>query len=196
MLSLNSARCAGTFEITTYDSLDSSLGQAHDSLYLASKTWAAWHGLRLLFERGNLPDLARTAGHSAGQLEQTLLDWYDPALGFLPRAAPRLLECGPVRGRRAELSALLGQHELLDRAGPHTAFLGRLREHLRAVLQPGLCLFPDGGWKLSSTSDNSWPSKLFICQHVAERVFGLRPESGSHAVHRLLAAARAAPIGP
>jgi len=48
---------------------------------------------------------------------------------------------------------------------------------------PGLCLFPDGGWKLSSTSDNSWPSKIFICQHVAERVFGIRPESRSHAVH-------------
>ena len=25
-----------------------------------------------------------------------------------------------------------------------------------AVLKPGLCLFEDGGWKLSSTSDNSW----------------------------------------
>ncbi len=183
LVSLDSARCAGTFEITTYDSLDSSLGQARNSLYLASKTWAAWHALRLLFEHAGLTDLAQAASNSASQLEQTVLDWYDPELGYLPalRHGCSSAILSAVEGLSFPL--FWGAQELLDRSGAHGAFLGRLRDHLSAVLAPGLCLFPDGGWKLSSTSDNSWPSKIFICQHVAERVFGLRPDSGSHAAH-------------
>ncbi|MEI9937962.1 MAG: glycoside hydrolase family 52 protein [Pseudomonadota bacterium] len=183
LVSLDSARCAGTFEITTYDSLDSSLGQARNSLYLASKTWAAWHALRLLFERAGVPDLARAASHAAAQLEQTVLDWYDPELGYLPA-----LRQGSSSAILSAVEGLIfplfwGQRELLDQAGAHGPFLAQLKAHLSAVLQPGLCLFPDRGWKLSSTSDNSWPSKIFICQHVAERVFGIRPESESHAAH-------------
>ena len=34
----------------------------------------------------------------------------------------------------------------------------------------GLCLFPEGGWKLSSSSDNSWASKIALCQHIARTV--------------------------
>jgi len=183
LVSLDSARCAGTFEITTYDSLDSSLGQARNSLYLASKTWAAWHALRLLFERAALPELSQAASKSAAQLEQTLLDWYDPELGYLPalRTGSSSAILSAVEGLSFPL--FWGQRELLDPAGAHGPLLAQLGRHLRAVLAPGLCLFPDGGWKLSSTSDNSWPSKIFLCQHVAERVFGLRPDTGSHAVH-------------
>jgi len=183
LVSLDSARCAGTFEITTYDSLDSSLGQARNSLYLASKTWAAWHALRVLFERAALPNLAHSAAASARQLEQTVLDWYDPALGYLPA-----LRHGCSSAILSAVEGLVfplfwGERELLDQEGVHGPFLAQLKRHLRTVLKPGLCLFADGGWKLSSTSDNSWPSKIFICQHVAERVFGLRPDAESHAVH-------------
>ncbi|HEY0463383.1 MAG TPA: glycoside hydrolase family 52 protein [Polyangiaceae bacterium] len=183
LISLDSARCAGTFEITTYDSLDSSLGQARNSLYLASKSWAAWHALRLLFERAQLPELARAANSSASQLEQTVLDWYDSSLGYLPalRQGCSSAILSAVEGLVFPL--FWGEHELLDQAGVHGPFLAQLKRHLTKVLEPGLCLFPDGGWKLSSTSDNSWPSKIFICQHVAERVFGIRPKSVSHAVH-------------
>jgi xylan 1,4-beta-xylosidase len=76
-----------------------------------------------------------------------------------------------------------GQRDLLDADGSHAPLLSQLKRHLLRVLDPGLCLFPDGGWKLSSTSENSWPSKIFICQHVAERVFGLRAASESHSAH-------------
>jgi len=47
-----------------------------------------------------------------------------------------------------------------------------LKCHLRAIRQPDTCFFPDGGWKFSSTSDNSWLSKIYICQHLAENVLG------------------------
>ena len=183
IVSLDSARCAGTFEITTYDSLDSSLGQARDSLYLATKTWAAWHALRLLFERAAKPELAYAADTAAAQLERSVLGWYDPALGYLPA-----LRHGSTSAILSAVEGLVfplfwGQRELLDPVGARGPFLRQLEQHLQAVLQPGRCLFPDGGWKLSSSSDNSWPSKIFICQHVAEHVFGLRPERASHTAH-------------
>jgi len=183
LISLDSSRCAGTFEITTYDSLDSSLGQARNSLYLASKTWAAWHALRLLFERARLGELAEQANASAMQLEQTLIAWYDPTLGYLPalRQGCSSAILSAVEGLVFPL--FWGRRELLDPASAQGAFLAQLKRHLLSVLKPGLCLFPDGGWKLSSTSDNSWPSKIFICQHVAERVFDIPPASESHAAH-------------
>jgi len=45
-----------------------------------------------------------------------------------------------------------------------------------------VCLFPDGGWKISSTSDNSWLSKIYMCQFVARQILG-RPwdEAGARA---------------
>lgn len=183
LISLDSARCEGTFEITTYDSLDSSLGQARNSLYLASKTWSAWHALRLLFERAGLSELAGEAGIAAARLEQTLIDWFDPDLGYLPAVRNGCTSAILSAVEGLVFPLFWGRAELLDKTGTHRQLLARLERHLARVLEPGLCLFPDGGWKLSSTSDNSWPSKIFICQHVAERVFGMRPASESHAAH-------------
>ena len=72
----------------------------------------------------------------------------------------------------------------LDVRDEFPAFYDALERHLRTVLSPGVCLFEDGGWKLSSTNDNSWLSKIYLCQFVAETVFGLAPSADSHRAHR------------
>jgi hypothetical protein len=76
------------------------------------------------------------------------------------------------------MSELLTQRELF--APLHDA----LAEHLRTVLVPGVCRFADGGWKLSSTNDNSWLSKIYLCQHVARELFGTGPDAKADAAHR------------
>jgi hypothetical protein len=48
-----------------------------------------------------------------------------------------------------------------------------LKTHLEGVLKPGICLFQDGGWKLSSTSDNSWLSKIYLSQFIARKILGM-----------------------
>ena len=48
LMAYDSARCADGKEITTYDSLDESLGQARANTYLACKCWATWLGLELM----------------------------------------------------------------------------------------------------------------------------------------------------
>ena len=48
-----------------------------------------------------------------------------------------------------------------------------LSGHLRCALRSGDCHFADGGWRISSTSDNSWLSKIYLCQFIAERILGI-----------------------
>ncbi len=58
-----------------------------------------------------------------------------------------------------------------------------LSVHLQAVLKPGVCLFDDGGWRLSSTSVNSWLSKIYLCQFVARKVLGFESNPSADTAH-------------
>ncbi|MNI64317.1 Beta-xylosidase precursor [compost metagenome] len=53
---------------------------------------------------------------------------------------------------------------------------------MNTVLVPGTCLFEDGGWKLSSTSNNSWLSKIYLSQFITRELLGVEwDESGKQA---------------
>jgi hypothetical protein len=69
-----------------------------------------------------------------------------------------------------------------------------LRRHsLRLLLDPQRRnLFPDGGIKLSSTSNNSWMSKIAVFQHVARKV--LKLHAGDHRIAELFDAADTAHV--
>jgi xylan 1,4-beta-xylosidase len=58
----------------------------------------------------------------------------------------------------------------------------KLGEHLRHALCSGVCLdAKTGAWKVSSTSANTWFSKIALSQHVSRQVF---PDSlGREALH-------------
>lgn len=59
-----------------------------------------------------------------------------------------------------------------------------LRRHLQTVLVPGVCVDPvSGGWKMSSTSENTWMSKIFLSQFVAETILGLPLADSYDAAH-------------
>jgi hypothetical protein len=75
--------------------------------------------------------------------------------------------------------ARCGAEAALDDRGRNAAYLAALRTHLAAVLRPGVCLFRDGGWKLSSSSDNSWLSKVYLAQAVSRRWLGLQQDEAS-----------------
>ena len=63
-----------------------------------------------------------------------------------------------------------GKPEAVSEDGKHGRLIRALKEHIQTVLVPGICLFEDGGFKLSETSDNSWISKIFLCQYIIEKV--------------------------
>ncbi len=184
VMSADSSRCLGGAEITTYDSLDVSLGQARNNLYLAVKTWAAYLGLREVFFALANPRAARLAGGQAARCAATISnnmreDGYIPAVmgeDNQSRIIPAIE--GMVFPNQWGLKGIL------DRAGEFASFQKSLLRHLRTVLVKGVCKFPDGGWKLSSTNDNSWLSKIYLCQHVSREVFGLGEDAAADEAHR------------
>jgi hypothetical protein len=74
-----------------------------------------------------------------------------------------------------------GCREELRLDGKYGGFLCMLKTHLENVLKKGICLFDDGGWKISSTSDNSWLSKIYICQFVARHILKIEWTQAHHA---------------
>lgn len=182
VMSADSSRCLGGAEITTYDSLDVSLGQARNNLYLAVKTWAAYIGLRAVF--GEKSGEARKASLQAARCARTIAghlreDGFIPAVmgeGNESRIIPAIE--GLVFPKLWRMDAALKEN------GEFGSLLRALKTHLRTVLVPGTCLFPNGGWKLSSTNDNSWLSKIYLCQYVAEEILGFPASAKADAAHR------------
>ena len=176
VMSLDSDRCAGGAEITTYDSLDVSLGQARNNLYLAVKCWGVYVGMEAFFTRIKDPKRAAIAARQADLAAATVARSAD-ADGLLPailneNVASRIIPA--VEG--LIIPHALGLSAALSPKGRHRALIAALKGHLEKVLRPGLCLFPGGAWKISSTSDNTWLSKIYLCQFIAGTILGCVPE--------------------
>lgn len=179
VMSADSSRCLGGAEITTYDSLDVSLGQARNNLYLAVKTWAAYIGLRAIFADHGETSPEMAAERQAKLCAQTIASHLRPD-GFIPAVMGEGNESRIIPAIEGFVFPLIWGIETAHDYAPMHASVGR---HLRTVLVRGVCLFPDGAWKLSSTNNNSWLSKIYLCQFVAEKVFGMQPAEAAHAAH-------------
>lgn len=174
ILKHDSNRCGGDgAEITTYDSLDVSLGQARNNLYLSVKALGAWILLEHAFTALGLDQHANDACATANLLAQSLTQKFEADTGFFPA----VFEQG---NRSRILPAVEGFVYPLylgytDATAPHGRFaplFAQLRRHITQSLQPGICLDEkSGGWKMSSTSTNTWFSKIALAQHVIRRLF-------------------------
>lgn len=167
-------------EITTYDSLDTSLGQARNNLYLAVKTLGAWTLLEAAFDKLGLARERDAANASAALLSRTLETKFDHETGTFPAVfeagnTSRIIPA--VEGFAYPL--YLGLHTVTDRQGPFKGLLDLLARHLQNILESGVCIdAKSGAWKMSSTSTNTWFSKIAIAQHVVRQMF---PEALSDA---------------
>ncbi len=174
IMSFESSRTQGGGEITTYDSLDHSLGQSRRNIYLGGKMWASYVILEKLFELSELTELASAAARSAKLAADTLAAGFDPELGYIPA----VLESGNKSAIIPAIEALVYPHvigieEATSEHGPYGAYIKALKKHFKQVIDSGICLYDDGGWKLSSSADNSWISKISLCQYVARAVLGI-----------------------
>ena len=152
---------------------------------MGGKTWAAYVCLEATFYGMGMETEAAAARQQADRAAATM------AAALLPggRGRPAVLGAG---GSNSSIIPAIeglvfpshcGAAEALEPNGRYKAYLAALRLHLSAVLKPGVCLFRDGGWKLSSTSDNSWLSKVYLSQHVARKYLGLTPDGQADAAH-------------
>ncbi|GIP22826.1 glycoside hydrolase family 52 protein [Paenibacillus sp. J22TS3] len=181
IMGLDSSRTMGGAEITTYDSLDVSLGQARNNIYLAGKCWAAYVAMERIFAENGREDLKRTAGEQAERCARTITA-QATSEGYIPAVIQEGNDSRIIPAIEGLVFPLFtGCSDALDPCGRFGDYITALRRHFYAVLKPGICLFPDGGWKLSSTSDNSWLSKIYLCQFVARRILGLPQDEDGHA---------------
>jgi len=179
----DSDRCGGGVEITTYDSLDASLARARGSLYLSVKTWACHLALEKVF---------RAAGREeATWVSEQATRRFAAAIEEVPKLENGCLPAHFTGSTSAILPAVeplvypwwWGDADAVALDGRFSGMIKRLREHLEAALMPGVCLSPDGAWRLSSTSPMTWMSKSFLVQAVMERILGLPVDATVDEVH-------------
>jgi hypothetical protein len=174
ILKCDSDRCGPQgSEITTYDSLDVSLGQARNNLYLAVKTLGAWVLLESAFARFSLKMESAAARDTADLLARTIATKFEADTQSFPAVFEHDNRSRIIPAIEGFVYPLyLGLTDVCDRKGRFAVLLDLLSKHLLGVLQPGVCLdAKSGGWKMSSTSTNTWFSKIAIAQHVVRELF-------------------------
>lgn len=180
IMDFDSDRCGISAEITTYDSLDASLGQSRRNLYLAVKCWAAYLGIAKMIssvEQPGYQTLVQEAKEAAFRCANTIVGYFEEELGYIPA----LLNGNDKSAIIPAIEGLIypqafGMPGALDLDGEFGTFIQTLKRHFEGVFKPGLCQFTDGGWRLSASSINSWMSKIFICQHVARTILHINFE--------------------
>lgn len=174
LMGFESSRTQGGGEITTYDSLDHSLGQARNNVYLGGKCWASYVALEYLFtELGEL-DKADEAQVAAKRCAATLTQAYDEELGFIPAVLENENQSAIIPAAEALVYPWgMGLKDRVTEDGPYGDYIRMLKRHVKHVLKPGVCLYEDGAWKLSSSADNSWLSKICLNQYVVREILGI-----------------------
>ena len=191
----DSTKTVGGQEITTYDSLDHSLAQTRNNVYMAVKSWATYHGLALMFrdlgDKKAQEKCRRLAEKVAGVVAEQAIDGVLPAIfekgnpGYASRILPAIEGCAyplyfvNTGWQRQKLEQVFG-------TPAEKKMYAVLKEHTRRLLldPQKRNVFADDGIKLSSTSNNSWMSKIAIFMHVTRKVFGLDRDPGVVEVFR------------
>lgn len=175
LMGFDSSRTEGGGEITTYDSLDHSLGQARNNVYLAGKAWAAYLALESIFKMIGKADRAQSAYEAALLTASALENAYDETVGYIPAVLENDNKSAIIPAVEALIYPhRMGLHQYLDPKGPFGGYLAVLKRHIENILKPGICLYSNGGWKLSSSADNSWMSKICLNQFVIHEILGIR----------------------
>lgn len=178
IMDIDSLRCEDGSEITTYDSLDVSLGQARNNLYLGVKSWSAYVLLERIFKAYNLTELAEKAVEKAKAAANTIAAKFDEKEQYIPA----VFEKGNTSRIIPAVEALIypfivGDNASVSESGIYGEMIKVLKKHILTILRPGICIDDvSGGWKLSSTSKNTWNSKIFLCQYVIKEILQMNFE--------------------
>ena len=128
-----------------------------------------------MFNTLGMPDQAGACVKSAKLCARSLVKGFNKKLGYIPA----VLEGNNKSAIIPVIEGLIfpqemGLKQALSFQGPYQALLKTMKRHLEHVLVKGVCLYDDGGWKLSATADNSWMSKINLCQHIARTILGVK----------------------
>ena len=182
LMSYESSRTKGGGEITTYDSLDHSLGQARDNIYLGGKCWASYLALEYIFNTLDDIRAAESCQAAALRCSETLANAFNESEGFIPAVIDGENSSAIIPAAEALVYPWeMGIRDAISENGAYGAYISVLKRHLLGILRPGVCLYADGAWKLSSSADNSWMSKICLNQYVVREILGITYEGEDRA---------------
>ncbi|WP_026883298.1 glycoside hydrolase family 52 protein [Clostridium akagii] len=175
IMDIDSTRCQEGSEITTYDSLDVSLGQARNNLYLGLKSWSAYVLLEKIFEKVGLNEISTRSLEKAKAAASTIVSQFNDKEQYIPA----VFENGNTSRIIPAVEALVypyivGDTSSVSEDGIYGDLIKKLKKHILTIMKPGICIDEvSGGWKLSSTSKNTWNSKIFLCQYVIKEILNM-----------------------
>lgn len=172
ILDCDCVKCKGGYEITTYDSLDTSLSQARNNLYIAVKTFGTMLCLNKAFKfLGDEEFAKRCFDYSKINAKSICSKFIDEEDFF-----PSVFEGDDVSKIIPAIEGLIypyyiDEYNYLTDNGEFGELIVKLKKHFKTVMIPSVCIEPNnGGWKLSSNNVNTWMSKIFISQFVAGEI--------------------------
>ena len=173
IMALESTRTMKGSEITTYDAIDESLGQAVNNVYIAGKCWAVYVMLAKMFSEHGLHDLVEESFQQAKKCSETIIK-YVTAEDYLPA----IFDCSNSSKIIPAIEGLIfpyfsGCKDLLDKNGIFGEYILALEKHVKTILTKGVCLFNNSAWKLSSNSENTWLSKIYLYQFIVRNILGI-----------------------
>jgi hypothetical protein len=68
----------------------------------------------------------------------------------------------------------MGLRNEVSLKGPNKDLISKLKIHMESIMKPGICINNTGGFLLSSTSNTSWQSKVFLEQYIMENILGVK----------------------
>lgn len=148
-------------EITTYDALDPALKNSTGSLYIVVKTWCA----ALMLERWFKVERDASSAHRCAALADRSANALMKAFNEGKNAFPaNLLEpCDSLVFAALDPLAVPIFCGLGEEMKRYPALLELLKRHAETCLRPGNCAdTKNGGLRLSSSSANTWPSKVAL----------------------------------
>ena len=113
---------------------------------------------------------------------KTLANAFKESEGFIPAVLDGENSSAIIPAAEAfSLSLEMGIRDAVSEEGAYGAYIIALKCHLLGILKPGVCLYADGAWKLSSSTDNSWMSKICLNQYVVREILGITYEGEDRA---------------
>jgi hypothetical protein len=177
VMDVDSSKCGVGTEITTYDSLDTSLGQSRRNLYIAVKCWASYIALEHMLTNINTNssiNVAKASKKHSLLCAKTIVANYNHDLGYIPA----LFEGNNSTAIIPAIEALVypyftNENNVLSENGDYGELIKTLKLHIENIYKQRKCYFENGGMKLSDSSYNSWISKIFICQCVMKNLLDI-----------------------
>ena len=165
-------------EITTYDSVDQSLNSPVDSIYIATRSFGCYLLLEALFRHLGDQDRAGTCQAAAALTAKTISSHFDHSTNSFPARFGGEFDSRVIPAVEGlAYPYVMGLRDAVSPNGPYGEFIKLMRIHMDSILKPGICLDATSGcWKMSSTTVNTWESKIYLAQFVTEQILGLKDD--------------------